>query len=106
MKTYEVMPFVIDDWHDWWRVGIFLLSLLCLVILCERFRAHRQTWNTKTKDYWFTVFMWTVVGIVITLEGVYKNTGSRVWLVFVTAAVVVNLIGLKRKGVWGGDDDA
>lgn len=88
-----------------WRVLVFVICLSSFVILCNRFRKNRKQWTAKTRDYWYAQTMWSFAGAVIPLEGILRHGSFRISLVFVTAAVIVNLIGLRRKGSWGTDND-
>lgn len=93
-----------DQWHDYWRLLIAISSLYCIFLLVKRFRDNRDTWNEKTRDYWFSLLMWTLAGVVGCAQGIFFNYPFGPSLVFTTAAVVVSLKGLLRKGDWGGSD--
>jgi hypothetical protein len=93
-----------DDWHDFLRVGIFLLSLWCMWTLILRKRQYGDDWTTKTLDYWYAMLMWTFVGVVTGIQGVYLDRPPSPALAAVTAAVLVTGNGLRKKGAWGGTD--
>lgn len=93
-----------NTWDDWLRVLNLGLCTWAAAVLLVRFVKQRELWNAKTRDYWFALLIWTVVGAVGSLEGLYQDLqpGSR--LVVLTVASGVTLIGLQRRGDWGGSD--
>lgn len=95
----------VDDWIDLGRVVIFFLSLWCCYTLLRRLFANLDNWNTKTKDLWYSMFMWSVVGIVSMSQGVLLDRPLTPTTVVISAAVLVTGKGLHRKGSWGGVDD-
>jgi hypothetical protein len=94
------------EWHDFWRVGIILVCVGCLWFLAKRYRANSDTWNEKTRDYWFSLVMWSLAGGVLAIQGMVLNFPFGPGLVFVTAAALVSLKGLLKQGEWGGSDKA
>ena len=94
------MP-VFDQWHDWARLVIFFVCLTSIIILIKRFRLNRNGWNSKTRDYWYSLVMWSLAGCVITVEGVYQDSDFGFRGVFVIAASLITLKGLLQKGEWG-----
>lgn len=93
----------LDDWHDLARVAIFFTCFLCLFVLILRFWQEGQNWNTKTKDYWFALLMWTLSGCIFSIQGVALDRPFTPGFVFLVAAALVTSKGLFRKGRWGGD---
>lgn len=91
-----------DQWHDWVRLCVFVISVVCLIKLSMRYHINGKDWNTKTLDYWYALVMWCAAGVVLTAQGVYLNRPFTPGTVFVTAAALVTLRGLARKGEWGG----
>jgi hypothetical protein len=83
------------------RVILLVVCSLSLLILCNRYRLNRAEWTQKTRDYWYAQTMWSVAGIAIPVEGIARGTAWRYSFVFIMAAAIVNLIGLRRKGPWG-----
>jgi hypothetical protein len=82
----------------------WVLLIVCVVsifILANRLRTNRKQWSAKTRDYWYAQFMWSVAGVAIPVEGLLRGTPFRYSFIFILAAAVVNLIGLRRKGPWG-----
>lgn len=90
-----------DDWHDYWRLINLLVAAVCVFLLGRRFAKNGVNWNTKTRDYWYALVMWCVAGFAISLEGIVRDSPLGARLVFTTAAVLVTLKGLTRKGTWG-----
>ena len=86
------------------RVIVFLISIASFICLVIGFVRHRDRWNSKTRDYWYALTMWSLVGASVTYEGIQKDTPMHYSTVFVIAAAVVSLIGFRRKGKWGSDD--
>jgi hypothetical protein len=97
----------LDDWHDYVRVVLILISLWSAITLLLRWRkfAEVQDWTTKTRDYWYSLFMWTLVGIVVPIQGIYLDRPLTPGFAVVVAAVLVTGKGLKQRGAWGGSDD-
>jgi hypothetical protein len=93
------------DWTDAWRLGLFVVTLSSLILLTCRVCRHGKNWNPKTKDYWFALVMWSLAGLVVSIEGVIRDSTFGMRLVFVTAAALVTLNGLRRKGAWGDHAD-
>lgn len=94
------------EWHDFWRVGIILVCAGCLWFLLQRYRHNSSTWNEKTRDYWFSLVMWSLAGAVLAIQGMILNFPFGPGLVFVTMAALVSLKGLLKRGEWGGSDKA
>lgn len=95
---------LMNDWYDWWRALLFLICVASLVLLGLRYFGNRECWNEKTKDYWYSMVMWTLAGLTISIEGVVRDSPLGVRLVIVTAASLVSLKALAKKGPWGGSD--
>lgn len=99
------MHFPIDDWYDWWRLGVMIICAVSFFTLLCRYRKGHKNWNAKTIDYWFSLCMWSIAGFMVVLEGIYSDYALTTRLVFVTAASLVTLKGLRLKGPWGGSGD-
>lgn len=91
------------QWYDIVRILAFFVSLYCLVTLLVRYRQGNVTWNTKTKDYWFALMMWSLSGCVFTVQGLVLDRPFTPGFVFLTAAILVTGKGLSRKGIWGSE---
>ena len=93
------------EWYDWWRVGNIALLTWALVLLLRRFAQHRREWNVKTRDYWFALCTWCVVGIFFAMESIAFDypMGSRVILSFLAA--VITLKGVCSHTAWGANED-
>lgn len=93
-----------DDWHDFLRLFNAIVCAIALFLLWKRFLQSKNSWNTKTRDYWYAVVMWCVAGFAIAIEGVVRDSsmGARPVILFV--AGVVTLKGLLKKGSWGSSD--
>lgn len=94
----------LNEWYDFLRVGMFLLSLWCCITLLLRWRKYSDAWTDKTKDYWYSLFMWTVVGQVTSIQSIYLDRPVTAATVTILAAVLVTGKGLHQKGDWGGTD--
>lgn len=92
-----------DGWYDIWRIVVFLVCLICMVVLGNRFRRNSKDWNAKTKDYWWSLMCWSTAGVVVAFQGFVQHVGLTPVLLFVTLAALVSLNGLRRSGAWGGD---
>jgi hypothetical protein len=86
-----------------WRAGLFILATVTLGCLLWKFTLCRKVWNAKTRDYWYALVMWCVTSIVVAVSGIHEHVGGNIRLVCVTAATFGTLIGVTRKGRWGGD---
>lgn len=93
----------LDDWHDYFRVGLFLMSLWCCITLLRRYVSHAGDWTDKTKDYWYSLFLWSIAGCLIPIQGILLDLPLNPALVITTAAVLVTGRGLNRAGGWGGN---
>lgn len=91
----------LDDWHDLIRVALGLVSLGCIFLLGTRFRQNSWKWNTKTRDYWFALVMWSIAAVVLAIEGVLRDSDFGARLVFCTIAASVTLKGLASRSSWG-----
>ena len=94
----------VNDPIDFFRLALIVLSMWCSFTLIRRYRKHEKEWNVKTKDYWYSLLMWTVVGFSLPLQGILLDRPLTPVLVITAAAVVVTSKGLLNRGAWGGDD--
>lgn len=92
-----------DDLQDIWFAIIFVVSLWCAWGLLMKHRKNSDTWNVKTGDYWYALFMWSMVGVISSAQGIILDRPITPAYVATTAAVLVTGKGLHRKGSWGGD---
>ena len=97
------MQFTLDEWHDWLRLMLAVLSVYCIVVLILRFRRGKNDWNTKTRDHWYSNLMWQFAGLAFFLQGIVLDRSFSVALVLMTAAVLTGGKALHKKGTWGGD---
>ena len=96
------MAFLFDDPNDGFRLLVLFLCIACSVGLIYRtVRPPSPDWNSKTKDYWFALFMWSLAGSAATIETLINNEPFTVRLAFIFVASVVCLNGLRQKGSWG-----
>lgn len=93
------------EWHDSWRVLVAVSCTWALWILHTRFIKHGESWNPKTRDYWFSLVMWCLAGLVLSIQNVFLNAPLGPSLVFSTMAAMVTIRGLCRKGEWGALED-
>lgn len=96
------MSFTLDEWHDWLRLGLALLSIYCIFVLIARRRASHD-WNLKTNDHWYSALMWQFAGLLFFIQGVVLDRGITLALVFMTAAVLTAGKALTIKGPWGSN---
>lgn len=92
-------------WLLLWRFSILLVSCASVFFLLRRFYKFHDSWNTKTRDYWYALFMWSISGVGVALEGILRQSPFRFVLVIITAAAIVTLIGVIRRGTWGSKND-
>lgn len=95
----------IDEPLDWLRVINILLSLVVLVLLVGGILRFGDRYNTKTRDYWYGRFTWTLTGLIISFEGVRRDFPFTVIPLCVFAATLVTLKGILQRGPWGYDRD-
>lgn len=91
------MEFVIDEWYDWWRLGILVVSAICFILLVRQLFTCRDSWAEKSRDIWYVGLMWTVAAAEMQIEGLARDTGLRFRLIFVTAAILVTLRLLTKQ---------
>jgi hypothetical protein len=91
------------DALTFWRAVVGIVCLLSFLRLLYRFALHRDEWNPKTRDYWYALTMWSFAGLALSVEALIRHSPFRYSLVFVSAAAIVSMIGLRRKGGWGSD---
>lgn len=87
------------------RIILMAICAVSVIILINRLRKNGNDWTPKTRDYWYGQFMWSIAGVSLTLEGILRNVPWRFSLVIIMAAATVNLIGLRRKGPWGTNNE-
>lgn len=80
-----------------WRVGLVAGNVLCVLLLLVRFFQHRKEWDTVTRDYWWTLVLWSVAAIAIGTQGLIEHRKLTIGLVFVSIAAAATPLGLKRK---------
>lgn len=99
------MHFSLNDWHDFWRIAIIFSCVISAYALLVKFKRYHNDWNTKTRDLWFALWAWNLGGMVAMIEGIAQDLPGGTRLVFLTAASLVTIVGLTRRGYWGGADD-
>lgn len=99
----DTLAYLLNDWADYLRVITLLVSLYACVTLIRRWRQHNDAYNTKTKDYWYALFMWTIVGIVVPIQAMTLDRPFTPATVVITAAVLTTAKGLHTRGSWGGE---
>lgn len=87
------------------NIWLLFVCLLCIVTLINRFVKNRNDWNPKTRDYWYSFFMWSIAGAAMGVENFIRDAPIRVRLITAIAASMVTFIGLRRRGAWGTDND-
>lgn len=95
----------VDEWHDWLRLANLIVSFACVCVLGHRFSKRGNSWNVKTKDYWFALVMWCVAGSALAIEGIYRDSPPGARLAFLFIASAVTLKGLLRGGAWGSSEN-
>lgn len=86
------------EWHDWWRIALLLVSAACVVILLIRFPLTKTHWGEDKRDLWFLLLMWSLASFAMQIEGIVRDSPLRFRLVFVSAAAIVTLKFLTKKG--------
>lgn len=90
------------EWHDYVRLVNLVICLVSLWLLFKRYSEHSSEWNTKTKDYWYSLSMWSTAGLAMSLEGVLRDSGPGIRLAFIFAASLATFKAVRTKGTWGG----
>jgi uncharacterized membrane protein len=90
---------------DYLRVLNLILCITCILILSNRWRKNRFDWNAKTRDYWYSFLAWSFAGAEISVQGIVEHNSLSARTILVTMASAVTMIGLRRKGAWGTDND-
>lgn len=98
--------FGLDTQYDVWRMINVILGVLCFYWLMGGLYRQKEQWNVKTRDFWYSRLMWAVVGIAISIEGIYFHRTLTYSLPMVTIASLVTFKGLAKKGSWGYNADA
>ena len=80
-----------------WRITIITLNLWSLLVLFNRFRKFRHTWKPETRDYWWTLVLWSTAAAGIVTQGLIERNGLTARLVFVTVASLATPMALRRK---------
>lgn len=95
------MTIEINQWHDALRILAFFANVWSLVLLVRAFLRRRGDWSQKTLDYWYALTMWSLAGAILSIQGVVMDLPLTPTVIFVTAASLVSIKGLYRKGTWG-----
>lgn len=103
-KTHKTKGMRALSNYDIWRLVLLVICAASFFILLNRFRLNRQSWNTKTRDYWYALTAWTFATAMSCLEGLLRHLPGRYSIVLTTAAAIVTLMGVLRRGPWGGPD--
>lgn len=90
------------EWHDAIRVIVIGVSALSFVRLLRRRSKNAAAWNEKTLDYWYALFVWSIAGFVLAIQGIVLDRPPTPGFALVVAAALVTGRGLHRKGGWGG----
>lgn len=98
------MSLSLGDWYDWWRALNMAVCMACVIVLGRRFVKNHHDWNTKTRDLWFALVLWSVAGISLSLEAILQDLSFTPRVEFLFVASVVTLKGVARKDAWGGHD--
>lgn len=85
-----------------WRILIFITCLITFCLLLRSSLLNRESWNSKTRNYWYALTMWTVSGMSLSFEGFLRQRPLSVSLAVVTAATLVSFFGTVQRGEWGG----
>lgn len=95
--------YYLDDWYDVVRFVAFFVSLYSAGCLLVKYHRHHKTWNTKTKDYWFALLMWSFAGAEFCIQGIGLDRPFTPATVFLVAAILVTGKGVHQKGDWGNN---
>lgn len=90
-----------NDLIDVLRVITFLVSVYSATTLLIRYKQNHHAWNTKTKDYWYALFMWSLAGAEFCIQGIALDRPLTPATVFMIAAVLVTGKGVHNKSGWG-----
>lgn len=93
--------FELDTVYDYWRLGNLFVGILCVVWLLGGFKRQRESWNTKTRDFWYSRLAWAVAQCTLSVEGILKDAKDSYSLPLITVAGLVTFRALSQKGTWG-----
>lgn len=91
----------VNDWHDLVRVTVICMAVVCLVVLGRRFGKQGADYNTKTRDLWFVIVLWSLTAVVLAFEGMIEDRPLEPRLIFYTLATSITLKALLNKSDWG-----
>lgn len=94
---------IFDDWLDLIRVAAFVVGIYCTVLLLIRFKRHGKTYNSKTKDIWFSMVMFSIAGVVAMVQGLVLDRPFTPAFVCIVAAIFAGGKAVRQKGPWGGN---
>jgi len=90
-----------NDPYDWWRLANLVGGVFCFIWLMGGLKRQRHQWNPKTRDFWYSRLMWSVVSMSLSVESVYYDREITITLPLVSVAILVTFNGLRRRGSWG-----
>lgn len=92
---------VLSNPYDILRLIDLIVGIACFIWLIGGLIKQRHTWNTKTRDFWYSRMMWALVQCAFCIETLGDGNYMATTLVLVTIAGLVTFKGLNKKGPWG-----
>lgn len=89
------------DWHDTWRLLILFMSSLCFSLLLYRWWTRRQSWDKQERADFRVFITWCWASIGLAAEGIIRNSTFGFRLLFVTVAILVTFLAIRRRNVLG-----
>ena len=75
------------------RIINIILNLLILALLVRKYKLHWHRYQTRTKDFWWVMFLWSVVVVYGTFEQLMGwHTNIRIVLTMLASLVAIKLL--------------
>lgn len=79
------------DWYDLLRYGAILHSVVAMVALSLAWRKRSKNYSPRLKDFWWALNAMLAIIIVVSVEGLAKDTGLTYTVVVAFFASMVIL---------------
>lgn len=86
------------EWYIIVRTINIVLSILGMLLLGYSYHRDNRWWSVHKKDVWYALFVWQVVGIVASIEGLLRHEGATVRMILILVATLVGMRGVVQLG--------